>query len=71
MKNKKDKVWRISSPYVAKNCAQIFVPYGDSITMINRENIVFHYDKRSSFRVNNYLDDFMRSVFPYSNIPTH
>lgn len=71
MIDKKDTIQRISSHYVGDNCAQVFVPYRDSITMFDRNDIVFHYRKGSSFYVNDYLNNLMRKTFPYSNIPTH
>jgi hypothetical protein len=40
---------RIPSHYVSLTCAQIMIPYSSTITLLNKDGIVFNKDKRYDF----------------------
>lgn len=61
---------RIPSHYVSQTCAQIMIPYSSTITLLNKDGIVFNKDKRYDF-INKYLENELRKIFPYDNIPNH
>ncbi len=71
MKNVKEIVQKIESQYVGEDCIEYIVPYGNSITMLNEDGILFHSDTDSDLYINKYLEDERRKNFPYSNIPIH
>lgn len=61
---------RIPSHYVSQTWAQIMIPYSSTITLLNKEGIVFNKDKRYDF-INKYLENELRKIFSYDNIPYH
>ncbi len=63
---------RIPSHYVGSDCIQIMVPQiNGGITVLNSDEIIYHYRKDSTSFINKYVQDERREQFPYSNIPTH
>lgn len=64
-------VQRINSWYVGEDCAQIMIPYKDSITILDRNGIVYHHKNGSEIFTNKYVNDNRRTQFPYHSIPTH
>lgn len=70
--NMYEYVQRIQSHYVGNDCIQIMVPHlGKSITILNSEEMTYHYLPNSSLFINKYLTDSRKDQFPYSKIPVH
>ena len=65
-----ENISRIPSQYVSKTCAQIMIPYSSKITLLNKEGIVFNEGTNYNF-INTYLENELRKIFPYHNIPNH
>lgn len=61
---------RIPSHYVSETCAQIMIPYSSTITLLNKDGIVFNQGTNYNF-INLYLENELRKIFPYNNIPNH
>lgn len=64
-------VQRIESHYVDKDCVQVMAAYQNSMTMLSKDTIMYHYLKNSHIHINKYLEDERRNNFPYNNIPVH
>ena len=74
MKNKSyEFVQKIESHYVGEDCIQVMNPHSlnDSITVLNKYGITYHYKPNSQLFINHYISDERKKIFPYSNIPTH
>lgn len=63
---------RIPKQYVSENdgCAQVMISYQDSMTIFDKNGILFNQDSEFDF-INHYLEDERRNIFPFSNIPNH
>ena len=61
---------KIPSHYVSQTCAQIMIPYSSKITLINKDGIIFNEGTNYNF-INLYLENELRRMFPYNNIPNH
>ncbi len=61
---------RIPSQYVSENCAQIMIPYSKTITLLNKNGIIFNQGTNYNF-INLYLENELRKIVPYNNIPNH
>lgn len=64
-------VQRIERHYIGDGCIQTMVPYRSSITILDKNDAIYHHVEGSSCYINKYLSDERRKCFPYSNIPTH
>lgn len=71
MKKVSEVVQRIESHYVGDDCIQVMVPYKNTITILNRDGIIYSHKEGVHTSINKYLEDERRKQFPYSNIPTH
>jgi hypothetical protein len=73
MKDKsREFVQRIQKHYVADDCIQIMIPYcTDGITILNSDEITFHYYPNSEFFVDKYESDIRKEDLPYSNISSY
>ena len=40
---------RIPSHYVSQNCAQIMIPYSSTITLLNKDGIVFLWNNKPEY----------------------
>lgn len=47
------------------------IPYKNTITIFDKNDILLHLKKGSSSYINKYIEDERRHQFPYSNIPMH
>jgi len=66
-----ETIRKINDCYVSDNCIQTIIPYRKSITILDKNNIKYHYSSNSKNNVNSYLEDERRKQFPYSNIPIY
>lgn len=66
-------IHRIPSHYVNedKGCAQIMLPYQSTLTLFNKNGILFNQNKNQFEFINDYLTNMKRFAFPYHNIPNH
>ena len=71
MNESKEKVLRIKKEYVGSDCIQIMIPYRNSLTLFNKNMMLYHYQKDSPIYINEYLNDERNENFPYHNIPIH
>lgn len=73
MKNiKYEYIQRIPSHYVGSDCIQVMIPHiNGGITILNSNEMTYHYLPNSSLFINRYISDERRKQFPYSQIPTH
>lgn len=71
MKNKSEIIQKIEPHYVGEDCIQEMVPYKRTLTLLNKDDILYHCSENPSFYINKYLMDERRKQFPYSNIPTY
>lgn len=73
MKNiKYEYIQRIPSHYVGSDCIQIMIPHlNGGITVLNSDEITYHYKPNSYLFVNKYTSDERKKQFPYSQMPTH
>lgn len=71
MKVNDQLVQRIGKSSIGKNCVQVMVPYKKSLTILSKDNILYHDVRGVLFHVNKYLNDDRRNQFVYSNIPIH
>lgn len=69
--DEKNKVYKIKNEYIGEDCIQIMIPYKDSLTLLNKNMILYHYQKESPLYVNKYVSDSRNEKFPYHNIPIH
>lgn len=70
MSNTSEVVMKINDCYVADDCVQIAYPYNECITILNTHGMLYHHKINSNFFVNEYLNDYRRTKFPFHNIPT-
>ena len=70
-KDVEETVHRMSSRCVGDDCVQLMIPYKQSITILDRNGIVYHHKKGCSDIINKYITDERRKQFPYHSIPTH
>ncbi len=71
MKKVSEVVQRLKPHSIGDDCVQLIVPYQKSLTLLNKDGILYHHIPGSSLHINKYLEDERRKQFPYSNIPTH
>ncbi len=71
MKKVSEIVQRVENHYVGADCIQVMVPYRNTITILNKDGIIYSHKKGSHASINKYVEDERRKQFPYSNIPTH
>lgn len=74
MKNiKYEYIQRIQSHYVGSDCIQITIPHhlNNGITILNSDEMTYHYLPNSPFFINKYISDERKEQFPYSQTPTH
>lgn len=64
-------IQKIEWQYVSDECVQVMIPYENTITILNKDGILFHHKPDSNLYINKYLKDERRKKFPYSNIPRH
>lgn len=65
-------VQRIRSHYVGDECIQSMIPhYASGITVLNSDEITYHYFPLSNTFINKYSEDERKDIFPYSQIETH
>jgi len=65
------KIYRIKKQYVGSDCVQVSIPFNSSITLLNKDGIVFSNDIDENNNINMYLKDIRRRNFPYSNITVY
>lgn len=65
-----ENIHKIPAQYTSETCAQIMIPYSNTISLLNKDGIIFNQDKKYDF-INQYLQHKMREAFPYHNIPNH
>ena len=68
----KEIINRIPKHYVSKDlgCAQIMIPYVNTLSMFSKDGIVFNQVPNNQF-INQYLENPNSKEFPYHNIPNH
>ena len=68
-----ENIERIPSHYVneEKGCAQIMLSYHNSLTLFNKDGIIFNQNNGQYKFINEYLNNMSRYHFPYHNIPNH
>ena len=71
MKRTNEIVQKINHWYVGDDCVQLMVPYKNSLTILNKDGILYHHKDGSENSINCYINDERRKQFPYSNIPIH
>lgn len=71
MKRTNEIVQKINHWYVGDDCVQLMVPYKNSLTILNKDGILYHHKDGSENSINCYVNDERRKQFPYSNIPIH
>lgn len=74
MKNENyEFIQRIPSHYVGEDCVQVMNPHGlnSGITVLNGNEITYHYKPNSHFFINKYVNDNRKEQFPYSKISSH
>ena len=71
MKKVSEVVQRVESHYVGDDCIQVMAPYINTITILNKDGIIYSHKNGSHASINKYVEDERRKQFPYSNIPTH
>lgn len=66
-------VQRIEKHYVGEDCVQIMMPHNlnSGITLLNSEEIIYHYKPNSQLFINKYPNDARKTQFPYAEIPIH
>ena len=66
-------VQRIEKHYVGEDCVQIMMPHNlkSGVTLLNSEEIIYHYKPNSQLFVNKYPNDVRKNQFPYAEIPIH
>ena len=62
---------RIPKHYVGDGFVQYMVAYKQSLTILNKNTILYHHVAGNLVLTNKYLEDRRRNQFPYSNITTH
>lgn len=73
MKNRDEIiVERVSKPYIGSDCVQLNIGYNDSLTIFNRDGIIYHdVIDYPCVSINRYMEDDRRNYFTYANIPTY
>lgn len=71
MKKANEIIQRIERPYVGEDCVQYMAPFRSSLTVFDKNGILYSKMPNSSTEINRYLKDDRRKQFPYSNIPFH
>ncbi len=71
MKKVTEVIQRVESHYVGDDCIQVMTPYRNTITILNKDGIIYSHKKGSLPSINKYVEDERRKQFPYSNIPMH
>ena len=69
----KEIISRIPSHYVNKDksCAQVMIPYHQTMTLFNKDGIIFNDNNNQYDFINEYLNHTCRQNFPYHNIANH
>ncbi len=62
-------VRKIDERLVKKNCVQIMEAFDNDLTIISKDGLLFHHSNVG--QVNEYINDYRKHKFPYSNIPMH
>lgn len=62
-------VQRIESHYVGDDCIQVMAPYQNSLTVLDKNDIIFR-SHNGEETVNKYITDERRKQFPYHDIPS-
>ena len=71
MKEQKQIIQKIEKHYVGEDCIQATLQYRDSITILDKNGILYHHLEGSHLNINKYISDNRRLLFPYNNIPTY
>lgn len=66
-----NKILKIKNEYIGEDCVQVMIPYKDSLTLLNKDIVLYHYQKESPLYINKYVFDERKEQFPYNNIPVH
>lgn len=74
MKNRDEIIVEgVSKPYIGSDCVQLNIGYNDSLTIFNRDGIIYHdVIDYPCVSINRYMEDDRRNYFTtYANIPTY
>lgn len=72
MKNKNEILERIDKPYISSTCVQISESYRNSLTIFNRNGIIYHdVVNFPCTPINKYIKDNRRNKFPFCSIPIY
>lgn len=64
-------VQKIDKVFVSNDCVQVMIPYKTALTILSKDGFLYHHNPGSNVRINKYLKDKRRLIFPYNGIPIH